>query len=252
MNPSNGKTLWDSLDSYNRRNPSSEQPPSERIDPEIPGSHLWVVIVTNWNNLHPLMQDILFEWYHVVTKGKHKNVENLDPSSTEALVNRLEQLDSSLKSFELERSNLEEELQIRDRDFQRLRSITGKREKENIEVQHMLGKNFQEKIMQKQEEIDQRDERIRELEVQIQKLSSGETTNIASSSEVEIASIDQSAFNQMQKKLEEKLALLQNLSEQVDNMSLTIEKQNEIIKNLESQITIKDEKIREIKDLLNI
>lgn len=245
MNPEKKASLWDSIPDYQRRNENSIKPPSERIDPDLPGAHFWVIIVTNWNNLHPLMQDVLYDWYLALSKTKGSLEEDIDPTSTEALYKRLELLDQKLKAFDLERSNLEEELNIRDRDFQRLRSITGKQQKENIEVQHELGMSFQEKIMEKQEEIDQQADYIKELEDKIVKLGSEEssTTN---------PQIDENNIQSLQLKLEEKINILQELNDKVENMSEILEKQEKTIEDLKAEINRKDEKIKEIKDLLKL
>lgn len=247
MNPGKTPSLWDSIPDYKRRNPDSVNPPSERIDPDLPGAHFWVIIVTNWKNMHPLMQDVLYDWYKALSQTKGNHVDELDPSSTEALYKRLNVLDQKLTAFDLERTNLEQELQIRDRDFQRLRSITGKQQKENIEVQHELGKSFQEKIMMKQEEIDRQSELIKELDRKIQTLSNSnlsvKTANSAGDNQITL---------DLQKNLEEKINILQDLSLKVDKMTEIITKQEEIITDLQNQIKIKDEKIKEIKELLKL
>lgn len=222
MNANDKKTLWDSIPKYQRRNPKSVKPPSERIDPDLPGAHFWVILVKNWEKMHPLVQDVLYEWYIALSQTKGDFVEELDPKSTEALMNRLEVLDQKLSAFDLERTNLEQELRIRDRDFQQLRSITGKRERENIEVQHQLGKNFQEKIMEKQEEIDQQAEYIRQLEARLEKSESGVIE----------------ANQQTEEKSAEKDNQIKELTEK--------------IKDLENEIIQKDNKIKEIKELLNL
>ncbi|NHJ03681.1 MAG: hypothetical protein EAX90_02580 [Candidatus Heimdallarchaeota archaeon] len=247
MNPGKIPSLWDSIPDYKRRNPDSVNPPSERIDPDLPGAHFWVIIVTNWKNIHPLMQDVLYDWYKALSQTKGNHADELDPSSTEALYKRLNVLDQKLTAFDLERTNLEQELQIRDRDFQRLRSITGKQQKENIEVQHELGKSFQEKIMMKQEEIDKQSEQIKKLELKIQELS-----NTDLSDNTTIATSNNQITLELQKNLEEKINILQNLSLKVDKMTEIITKQEEIIDDLQKQIEMKDEKIKEIKDLLKL
>ncbi|MFW9922966.1 MAG: hypothetical protein ACFFDW_06715 [Candidatus Thorarchaeota archaeon] len=232
MDQSNHTTLWDSIPKYQRRNTDSARPPSERIDPDLPGAHFWVILVTNWQNLHPLVQDVLYDWYRALSKTKGDLVEELDPKSTEALVRRLEVLDQKLTSFDLERSNLEQELSIRDRDFQRLRSLTGKREKENIEVQHLLGKTFQEKIMEKQEEIDSKEEYIRDLEERVRFLESNGRTEETPHPEV----------NQSSKEIQDEISKLTSL----------INEQNETIEHLRKEVNLRDEKIREIKDLIKL
>ena len=245
MNPEKKKSLWDSIPDYQRRNQNSVKPPSERIDPDLPGAHFWVIIVTNWNNLHPLMQDVLYDWYLALSKSKGSEEEEIDPTSTEALYKRLELLDQKLRAFDLERSNLEEELNIRDRDFQRLRSITGKQQKENIEVQHELGKSFQVKIMEKQEEIDQQADYIKELEEKISKLESGEAS-------VTSSEIDSNDLQDLQQNLEDKINILQELNDKVENLSDKLEEKEKIIEELKAEISRKDEKIKEIKELLKL
>ncbi|NHJ87285.1 MAG: hypothetical protein FK734_17610 [Asgard group archaeon] len=263
MNTSEKTTLWDALSNYQRRNPESVRPPSERIDPDVDGAHFWVIIVKNWEYLHPLIQDVLYVWYKAITHDKSDEIE-LDPTSTEALVNRLEVLDEKLKAFDLERTNLEQELSIRDRDFQRLRSLTGKREKENIEVQQMLGQSFQEKIMQKQDELDRKDEYIRELEKKVDQL-----INQSGSIQVEQPVIEESnmqvgdvlvpenltqieAINHLKQQLEERTELLRQVGEQLKKLNEKVSFQNETIKTLEEEIKRKDEKIKEIKGFLQI
>lgn len=232
MNPNNHTTLWDSIPNYQRRNADSVKPPSERIDPDLAGAHFWVILVTNWDNLHPLVQDVLYDWYRALSKTKGDFVEELDPKSTEALMKRLEILDQKLNSFDLERSNLEQELSIRDRDFQRLRSLTGKREKENIEVQHLLGKTFQEKIMQKQEELDTKEDYIKDLEDRIRFLeSNGRTQEITQSNDKQSTP---------------------ELQEEISSLNSKIIEQNELIEHLRKEINLRDEKIREIKDLIKL
>ncbi len=243
MNPSENSTLWDSLPEYQRRNPKSIKPPSERINPDLPGAHFWVIVATNWQNLHPLMQDVLFEWYHGLSKTKN-NVEELDPKSTEALVNRLGVLDEKLHSFGLERTNLEQELQIRDRDFRRLRSMTGKKEKENIEVQHQLGRSFQDKIVQKQEELEEKNALIKELEERIAHIEKGTKNANSDATEANILKISNL--------LEDKIARLQALSEKVEHLNITINDQNELISKLKNEIKVKNEKLKEIKGLLKL
>jgi len=259
MNSAQRSTLWDALKDYKRRNPESINPPSERIDPDIPGSYFWVIIVTNWQNLHPLVQDVFFTWYKALTKlhtGNHE--EELDPKSTEALVNRLNELDAKLRAFDLERGNLEQELSIRDRDFQRLRTITGKREKENIEVQQMLGKSFQEKIMDKQKELDDKEDLIRDLENKIadleQKLSANEnveaTTSIDSKDEsTEIANLN-NYIAELNKEIEERNRLLKEVSEKLREQNDQLKIQSDQITNLLNEVERKDQKIKEIKGLL--
>ena len=246
MNPANNTTLWDSLPEYNRRNKDSVKPPSERIDPDLPGAHFWVIIVTNWDKLHPLMQDVLFDWYHGLSKTKGKEEPELDPQSTEALKKRLAVLDQKLHTFDLERTNLEQELHIRDRDFQRLRSMTGKKEKENIEVQHQLGRSFQDKIIQKQEEIEEKNDLIRELEARITLLEEGGNNPSITSN------ISDDNIQKITNTLEEKIVKLQELSESVDKLNATIESQEQEINKLKNEIRIKDEKLKEIKGLLKL
>ncbi len=245
MNSSNNPTLWDSLPNYKRRNPKSVKPPSERIDPDIPGAHFWVILVTNWSNLHPLAQDVFYEWYHGLSKTKN-NKEELDPKSTEALVNRLGVLDEKLHSFGLERTNLEQELHIRDRDFRRLRSMTGKKDKENIEVQHQLGRSFQDKIVQKQGELEEKNDMIKDLEARIALIEKGEQNAGANSNATD------SNLEQLSSILEEKISRLQNLSEKVDHLNTTINEQNELISKLKNEIRVKNEKLKEIKGLLKL
>ncbi|NHK30413.1 MAG: hypothetical protein FK730_03620 [Asgard group archaeon] len=262
MNSLNKKSLFDSIPEYKRRNPDSVRPPSERINPDIPGSHLWVVIATNWQNMHPLMQDILYEWYKELSRQRGEEIEELDPKSTEALLKRFEDLDAKLRAFDLERSNLEQELTIRDRDFQRLRSLTGKKEKENIEVQQMLGKSFQEKIMQKQEELDEKEETIHELMNKInilEKREQEQPKHESESGQIEYNGIiipdnlsKDETIQQLKHHIEERTRLLRQVSDK-------LQQQNDIIKNLKDIISIheeeikrKDEKIKEIKGLLNI
>ena len=247
MNPTKNPTLWDSLPEYNRRNKDSVKPPSERIDPDLPGAHFWVIVVTNWQNLHPLMQDVLYEWYYGLSKIKGKQEPELDPQSTEALVKRLGVLDQKLHAFDLERTNLEQELQIRDRDFQRLRSMTGKKEKENIEVQHQLGRSFQDKIIQKQEEIEEKNDLIKDLEARIALLEEGGNNNPTSTNNISDENIQKITST-----LEEKIVKLQELSQSVDQLNATIESQEEEIHKLRNQIRIKDEKLKEIKGLLKL
>ncbi|MBK5114369.1 MAG: hypothetical protein KGD59_00600 [Candidatus Heimdallarchaeota archaeon] len=259
MNSAQRSTLWDTLDEYNRRNPESINPPSERIDPDIPGSYFWVIVVTNWQNLHPLVQDVLFIWYKALTRfhqGNHE--EELDPKSTEALVYRLNELDSKLRAFDLERGNLEQELSIRDRDFQQLRKITGKREKENIEVQQMLGKSFQEKIMDKQNEIDDKTDLIKELENQIlvlqDKLAAGgsvATTPIIEThaNSAEIADLNQH-IEELKSEVDERTRLLKEVSEKLRLQNDKLKEQSDHINHLKSEVERKDQKIKEIKGLL--
>ena len=228
INSNTNPTLWDSIPEYQRRNPDSVRPPSERIDPDVPGSHFWVIVVTNWDNMHPLVQDVLFTWYRAVTKTKGNEAHELDPTSTEALIHRLEELDSKLRSFDLERSNLEEELNIRDRDFKRLRGLTGKREKENIEVQQLLGQTFQEKIMAKQDELDEKDDLIRKLEGQVlelkNQLASGSTTSEPASSPAS--------------------------NEENNNLMVKLAEKDAIIAELQNTVQQKEDKIKEIRSLL--
>lgn len=245
MNPPNNSTLWDSLPEYKRRNSKSIKPPSERINPDLPGAHFWVIVATNWQNLHPLMQDVLYDWYYGLSKTKN-HTEELDPKSTEALVNRLGVLDEKLHSFGLERTNLEQELHIRDRDFQRLRSMTGKKEKENIQVQHQLGRSFQDKIVQKQEELEEKNELIRELKAKIALLES-DKQNAGANSNTTNANIQQ-----LSSVLEEKITRLQELSEKVDHLNTTINKQEKQITKLKKELRVKDEKLKEIKGLLKL
>lgn len=245
MNTSKNSTLWDSLPEYKRRNPKSVKPPSERINPDLPGAHFWVIVATNWQNLHPLMQDVLYEWYHGLSKTKN-HVEELDPKSTEALVNRLSVLDEKLHSFGLERTNLEQELHIRDRDFRRLRSMTGKKEKENIEVQHQLGRSFQDKIVQKQQELEEKNDLIRELEARIALVEKGEQTASANSNAMD------TNIQKINSLLEEKITRLQDLSEKVDQLNTTVNKQDKLISKLKNEIKIKNEKLKEIKGLLKL
>ncbi|NHJ32983.1 MAG: hypothetical protein FK732_08975 [Asgard group archaeon] len=259
MNSAQRSTLWDSLAEYKRRNSESVNPPSERIDPDIPGSYFWVIVVTNWQNMHPLVQDVLFVWYKALTRHYQGNhVEELDPKSTEALVNRLNELDSKLRAFDLERGNLEQELSIRDRDFQQLRKITGKREKENIEVQQMLGKSFQEKIMDKQKELDDKDDLINELEAKIleyeQKLSiSGTeipiTTTDTPSDSAEISELSKQIV-ELEHELNERTKLLKEVGEKLKQQNDKIKEQDDNITLLQEEIRKKDEKIKEIKGFL--
>ena len=260
MNSAQKMTLWDSLDEYKRRNPESVNPPSERIDPDIPGSYFWVIIATNWQNMHPLVQDVLFIWYKALTKfhtGNHE--EELDPKSTEALVYRLNELDSKLKAFDLERGNLEQELTIRDRDFQQLRKITGKREKENIEVQQMLGKSFQDKIMDKQKELDEKADTIKELEDQVQVLksrlsSNGIDTVTTPVVETQTESVEMLHLNEhiesLKHEVDERTRLLKEVSEKLKQQNDKLKEQSDHIANLQNKIEIKDQKIKEIKGLL--
>ena len=81
INSNTNQTLWDSIPDYKRRNPDSVKPPSERIDPDVPGSYFWVIVVTNWDYMHPLVQDVLFTWYRAISKPKGGEANNLDPSS---------------------------------------------------------------------------------------------------------------------------------------------------------------------------
>jgi hypothetical protein len=233
LNTQEKPTLWDSIQNYQRRNPKSINPPSERIDPDVPGAHFWVILVTNWDKLHPLIQDVLTVWYKVVNTQKDNGVEQLDPSSTEALMKRLELLDDKLRSFEIERGNLEEELSIRDRDFKRLRAITGQREKKNIEVQQELGKSFQEKIIQKQQKIEEQNELINKLQEQIITLE-----------------------EELQTVKPEKIAIEQNWQEivtkkdeEIISLQSTISDLQEEINNLKEEINIRDEKIKQIRGL---
>lgn len=262
MNSLEKKSLWDSIPQYKRRNPDSVKPPSERINPDIPGSHLWVVIATNWQNMHPLMQDILYEWYKELSRHRGEEIDELDPKSTEALLKRFEDLDSKLRAFDLERTNLEQELTIRDRDFQRLRSLTGKKEKENIEVQQMLGKSFQEKIMQKQVELDEKEETIHELMSKIDTLEkrtqepSGQKTQ---SDQIEYNGIiipehlsKDETIQQLKHHIEERTHLLRQVSEKLQQLNDTIREQKEMINKLQEESNRKDKKIKEIKGLLNI
>jgi chromosome segregation ATPase len=256
------KTLWDSLPEYQRRNPDSTRPPSERINPDIAGSHLWVVIVTNWDSMHPLMQDILYDWYKALSKHKGEDVDDLDPKSTEALIKRFDELDQKLRAFELERSNLEEELTIRDRDFQRLRSITGKKEKENIEIQQMLGKSFQEKIMQKQVELDEKEETIHELMDKINDLETRLQDQSQQKSDTKPEAFNginlpehlsrDETIQQLKKNIEERSQLFRKVSEKLQELNLRIREQNQIINDLKMEVVRKDEKIKEIKGLLNL
>ncbi|MCK5157575.1 MAG: hypothetical protein KAR08_00335 [Candidatus Heimdallarchaeota archaeon] len=260
MNSAQKMTLWDSLDEYKRRNPESVNPPSERIDPDIPGSYFWVIIATNWQNMHPLVQDVLFIWYKALTKfhtGNHE--EELDPKSTEALVYRLNELDSKLKAFDLERGNLEQELTIRDRDFQQLRKITGKREKENIEVQQMLGKSFQDKIMDKQKELDEKADTIKELEAKVQVLksrlsSNGIDTVTTPAVETQTESVEMLHLNEhiesLKHEVDERTRLLKEVSEKLKQQNDKLKEQSDHIANLQNKIEIKDQKIKEIKGLL--
>ena len=261
MNSAQKTTLWDSLDEYKRRHPESVNPPSERIDPDIPGSYFWVIIATNWQNMHPLVQDVLFIWYKALTKFQSGNQheEELDPKSTEALVYRLNELDSKLKAFDLERGNLEQELTIRDRDFQQLRKLTGKREKENIEVQQMLGKSFQDKIMDKQKELDDKADTIKELEDQIQvlksKLSSNGTDIVATPIvETQTESVDMVHLNEhiesLKHEVDERTRLLKEVSEKLRQQNDKLKAQSDHIAHLQNEIEIKDQKIKEIKGLL--
>lgn len=260
MNSAQRSTLWDTLNEYKRRNPESVNPPSERIDPDIPGSYFWVIVVTNWQNMHPLIQDVLFIWYKALTKNLQGNhVEELDPKSTEALVYRLNELDSKLKAFDLERGNLEQELSIRDRDFQRLRSITGKREKENIEVQQMLGKSFQDKIMYKQKELDEKADTIRELEDQIQVLksklsSSGKDIVATPVAETQSESVELLNLNKhiedLKHEVDERTRLLKEVSEKLKQQNDKLKEQSDYIVHLQKEIEKKDQKIKEIKGLL--
>ena len=228
INSNTNPTLWDSIPDYQRRNPDSVRPPSERIDPDVPGSYFWVIVVTNWDNMHPLVQDVLYTWYRAITKSKGDDPHELDPTSTEALVYRLEELDGKLRSFDLERSNLEEELNIRDRDFRRLRGITGKRERENIEVQQLLGQTFQEKIMDKQNEIDEKDDLIKQLEAQIMEmknqLDSGATIPVP---------VENTSSN-----------------EEVNDLITKLAEKDAIIAELQIIIQQKEDKIKEIRSLL--
>ncbi|NHJ46684.1 MAG: hypothetical protein FK733_02740 [Asgard group archaeon] len=253
------KNLWDSIPEYKRRNPDSTKPPSERINPDIPGSHLWVVIVTNWDNMHPLMQDILYDWYRALSKHKGEDIDELDPKSTEALIRRFEELDSKLKAFDLERTNLEQELNIRDRDFQRLRSITGKKEKENIEVQQMLGKSFQEKIMQKQEELEEKEETIHELSDKIEALErrlTEQSTQRTNTQPEAYNGIDlpdnlsrDETIQQLKQHIEERTRLLRQVSGKLQELNDKISDQNKTIADLHNELLRKDEKIKEIKNL---
>lgn len=233
--------LWDALANYQRRHPESVNPPSERIDPDIPGSYLWVIIVTHWNKMHPLIQDVLYVWYIALSKQKGVNIEELDPTSTEALVKRFEELDSKLKAFEVERTNLEQELMIRDRDFQILRSITGKKEKENIEVQQMLGKSFQEKIMTKQQELEEKEEAIRLLEEKLANLEKGISEHPV---------INEQKILDLQKQVDERTKLLKETSEKLKQLNQLVVSQKQTINELKEEIRKKDEKIIEIKGLL--
>lgn len=257
MNPNDQTTLWDSLANYQRRNSESVRPPSERIDPDVPGSHFWVILVMNWQSLHPLIQDVLYEWYFAITKMQNDYVEELDPQSTEALMKRLEVLDDKLRSFDLERTNLEQELSIRDRDFQVLRKMTGKKEKENIEIQQMLGQSFQEKIMQKQEELDEKDELIKEYETRMlqlesqQRLSTNEASPYASIIIPENLSQDE-MIKEMKYHIDERTRLLKEAGEKLKKLNATINQQKNTIAELHQVIIAKDEKIKEIKGLLNL
>ncbi|HUT82401.1 MAG TPA: hypothetical protein VMZ29_14465 [Candidatus Bathyarchaeia archaeon] len=260
MNATPSKTLWDSIPNYQRRNPESINPPSERINPDIEGSHFWVIIATNWHMMHPLVQDVLYVWYRELTRHKGGKEDEIDPKSTEALLHRFNELDGKIKAFDLERSNLEQELNIRDRDFQRLRSITGKREKENIEVQQMLGKSFQDKIMLKQEELDQKEEAIRDLKQKIRELESQIQTKIEPKShETGTSNIiipescnESQIIQELKHHLDERTNLLKQVGEKLKEVNDKFTHQKHIIADLEDQIKAKDEKIREIKGLLQI
>ncbi|MGC9781684.1 MAG: hypothetical protein HZR80_20760 [Candidatus Heimdallarchaeota archaeon] len=261
MNPTEKATLWETLTSYQRRNAESVRPPSERIDPDIPGSHFWVILVMNWQNLHPLIQDVLYEWYYTITRKQNNHVEELDPQSTEALVKRLEVLDDKLRSFDLERTNLEQELSVRDRDFRTLRKISGKKEKENIEIQQMLGRSFEEKIMQKQDELDENEETIRELEGKIKQLEGNQvSTNVTSRSDSnQLAPIvisenlnQDEVIKEMKYHIDERTRLLKEVGEKLKELNTTVNQQKSTIANLRKEILTKDEKIKEIKGLLNL
>jgi chromosome segregation ATPase len=251
------KTLWDAIPDYQRREKSSISPPSERIDPEAPGAHFWVIIAKNWDKLHPLMQDILTAWYNTVDKEKAK--KSIKEGSTESLVERLRELDSKLESYELERKNLQEELSIRDRDFQKLRQITGKKEKENKVVQQELGKSFQNKIIEKQEEIDELTEKIRELEkenqelqeeLQVKKLGEGAATQEPIVIPKSISEED--AIKELKRKLDQRNILIQEQSQKVDELKGELESSKEkliefanITKNLKNEMNQREEKTKE-------
>ncbi|MHA1434073.1 MAG: hypothetical protein ACTSO7_09570 [Candidatus Heimdallarchaeota archaeon] len=228
INSNTNPTLWDSIPDYQRRNPDSVRPPSERIDPDVPGSYFWVIVVTNWDNMHPLVQDVLFTWYRAISKSKGNDAHELDPTSTEALIHRLEELDGKLRSFDLERSNLEEELNIRDRDFKRLRGITGKRERENIEVQQLLGQTFQEKIMDKQNEIDKKDDLIKQLEAQILEVKTQLDSGTANPEPIGSPTS----------------------SEELNNLMTKLADKDAIIAELQKIVQQKEDKIKEIRSLL--
>ncbi|MBN1327970.1 MAG: hypothetical protein JXA54_00730 [Candidatus Heimdallarchaeota archaeon] len=260
MNATPNRSLWESIPNYQRRNPESINPPSERIDPDIEGSHFWVIIVTNWHYMHPLVQDVLYIWYKELTRHKGGKEDELDPKSTEALLHRFNELDGKIKAFDLERSNLEQELNIRDRDFQRLRSITGKREKENIEVQQMLGKSFQDKIMQKQEELDQKEDvirelkhKMRELESQIQIKINPPPNETGTNTIIIPESCNESqVVQELKHHLDERTKLLRQVGEKLKEVNDKFTQQKHIIADLQDQVKAKDERIKEIKSLLQI
>jgi len=254
MDPIEDKTtIWDTLKEYKRRHPESVNPPSERINPDIPGSYLWVIIATNWHNLHPLVQDVLYIWHRELSKLYGGKIEELDPKSTEGLLARFEELDAKLKAYELERSNLEQELMIRDRDFQRLRKVTGKREKENIEVQQMLGRSFQEKIMEKQKEIDEKEEIIQQLKEKIANLEEQVATGSIASQGVSVGTESSNPqVKSLQFELEKRTKLLRKVSEELKKLNEQIKEQKATISQLEEKLKLKDEKIKEIKGLLQL
>ncbi|MEA2071149.1 MAG: hypothetical protein U9O98_07650 [Asgard group archaeon] len=271
MNSSERQTLWDSIEDYQRRNPASVHPPSERIDPNAPGAHFWVILVKNWDKLHPLIQDVLYSWYNAVSGYKPKEDVKLDPKSTEALIQRLENLDDKITEIELERSNLEEELNIRDRDFQTLRKISGRKQKENIEVQQELGKSFQTKIMNKQKMIEEKEEEIQNLKEQIRKLKQEKVTP-----QSDVGELIQD--NALREELEEKNEMIDKLTEKITNINEQYsdifdekerylneiehlqkelsqkEKTNDVLRkmidNLKDEVEKKDEQIKQIKNLL--
>ncbi|MBD3192414.1 MAG: hypothetical protein GF308_17375 [Candidatus Heimdallarchaeota archaeon] len=252
MTSSEGPTLWDKIPEYRRRNPGSTQPPSERIDPDTPGAHFWVILAKNWEFLHPLMQDVLTEWYYAITNQTETASPKLDPQSIQGIVNRLNELDDEIAALDIERANLEEELSIRERDFQRLRAVTGKKEKQNIEVQQELGESFQQKIIKKQEELDECKEnvanltqRVTQLEEELKQKTLG--TPITEETVLPESLSRDDAITALEEKLSERNNLINEQADEIRELMEQVETQNEKLVEYSAMTKGLREKIDELE-----
>lgn len=252
MNSSEGPTLWEKIPDYQRRNPKSIHPPSERINPDAPGAHFWVILVTNWDHLHPLMQDVLTEWYYAISNQGETATTKLDPQSIQGIVQRLNELDDEIAALDIERANLEEELSIRERDFQRLRAVTGKKEKQNIEVQQELGESFQQKIIEKQQELDECKEQVTLLTQRVTQLEENLKQKTLATPVPEESALPESlsrdeAITVLEEKLTERNKLINEQADEIRELLEQVENQKEKLTEYSAMTKGLREKIDELE-----